>query len=327
MDPDCLVRRDEDESDAGEDEDLPEALEEPLCEEERILRPVGVKIAYKRRWRRTPPPRESFIDPEVITSVRLPFNPTDWWHLTTREGRDYIGPCCGTSGVMQDILCGAYRDSGWIDAPDLLRLGELGESHGGYEDWGEPLSLDGLKETASLEAWTEHDRWGIIGIVYRALRTKLEAGITDHKLQGPGRFKPPHETHTIRVLSNGLSLLRWGDIITRDETDGQHHANRLLLIARVLPAAKLLVKQLANHPPFNGFAIVSKDDRDNVIDNRLGACVYSTAEDAQKIIDLSRKVEKEMAEDSPEHPAAEPFPALIRPIRVSVEEGLVFTDV
>jgi hypothetical protein len=313
--------------DSGEDDDLPEAPRDPLCEEERILRPVGVKLSYKRRWRRNdPPPRESFIDPNVIESVRLPFNPTDWWHLTTREGRDYIGPCCGTSGAMQDIICEAYRDSGWIKSDALLELGGLGETHDGYEDWKEPLSLDDLRAKANLEAWTEHDRWGIIGIVYRALRPKLEASLTWHKLRGPGRFRPPSEKHTIHVLRQGLTLLSWGDIITRENDGGQSHANRHLLIARVLPAAKLLVKQLAEFQPFNGFAIVGEDDKDIVIDNRLGACVYNTVEDAQKIIDLSRKVEKDLAEDNPEHADAKPFAALIRPVRVTVEDGLTFTD-
>ena len=322
----------EEHDDAVDSDDLTDSDDEampadnrkvPLCEEEKLLRPVGVKLAYKQRWcANDPPPREPYVDPSVITHIRLPFTPTDWWELTTRDGKDYIGPCCGTSGAMQDILCGAYRDSGWIEGRDLLRLGALGEGHDGYEDWKDPLSLDELREKTTLDAWVEHDRWGIIGLIYRALRPKLDVSFIDHKLRKPR----PTEKQVFSILRSGLTYLSWRDVFNRNQdTQDQDHANRLLLLARILPAAKLFMKSLTTYQPFDGFALVV-GQTDEVLDNHQGMCIFKTVADAQRVIELSEKSRKSLTEDNPNHPDAEPLDVAIRPVRVSVEEGLVFTD-
>jgi hypothetical protein len=287
----------------------------PLCIEEESLNWVGVRMVFESDWIGDPPDRHAVPNPNLVRSVFLPFTPDDWWELTTRDGDDYIGPCCGTTGAMQDILNSVYRDGGWIDGHELLELGSLAENHeDGFENWGEPLEGDAVIRT--LASWMTLDRWGRIGVVYRVLRKKL----SPKKQSLTVRSRGLPEKDAIPVLRNGMTFLSYEDVFRRnkDEDGQQNHANRILLIARILPAMRTIFDSFKNYQPFEGFALVYKETPDAVLDNRLGACVYKTSDDAQKVLDSSRDISNMEGEDLPS--------ILIRPVRITVEEGLTFTD-
>jgi hypothetical protein len=279
-----------------------------LTEVQKQLMRVGVDFTLVENWVGDVP-RTPVLDPNRIRSVRLPFTPDDWWQLTTREGDDYIGPCCGTTGVMQDILCGAYRDGGWIGSEHFIELGQLAISHGdGFEDWGKPLSESGVK--AAVADWENLERWDRLGVVYRAFKTSLEPkGL--HKLRTPEPVPTEHDH--ISALFAGLGVLRYSDLFAKDEDSGQHRATTMLYVARLVPAMRMLLPMFQAYEPFIGFAIVADEEPDSVLDNSLGLCVYSTVKDAQEIIDISTKNDPK-------------FKTRIRPVRISVPEGLTFMD-
>lgn len=278
---------------------------------EENLGHVGVRIRYGEIWEGTPPDRTSRPDLGTIRSLHLPFTPKAWWDLTTRDGRDYIGGCCGTASAMQDIVCAAYRDGGWIDADDLLELGGLGESHqDGFENWGKPLR--GPKLVRKLTQWRKLSRWSKIGVIYRVTKAKLKppsarAAATHHT--------ESDEKTAIWVARNGLQFLSWRDLFERNkEREEQDHANRLLLIARVLPAMKLVMGSFEGYPPFEGVAIVSSAYPDQVLDNHHGACIFKTLEEARPVIEQTTK-----SLDGA-------VTLLLRPVRVTVQEGVKFLD-
>lgn len=286
------------------------------CPEVELLGGVGVQVHFEDIWEGTHPNRTRRPDLAKVRNIRLPFTPDDWWEMTTRDGNDYIGPCCGTSGAMQDIICSAYRDGGWIDGKDLLSLGQLGESHAdGFEDWGKAFRGKGLEK--KIAKWASLDRWARIGVIYRALKPLLK---TSERLHDRGAVE--QERDILRVLRTGLMVLSYQDLFERPAVisrQEQEHANRLLLIARITPAAKKLLESIRGYAPFEGFAIVVDSSSDRVLDNHHGACIYKTEEGARETIEATRKVVAET--EGQEMPSVS-----IRPVRVSAEHGLEFTD-
>lgn len=280
--------------------------------DEKLRTFAGVEIQYEEEWvgevgkNRHPEPR-----PEIIRQVRLPFTPAEWWELTTREGGDYIGPCCGTTGAMQDILCAVYRDGGWISGSDFLELGMHAESHpDGFENWNKKLSEKQLN--TAIEKWSKVPNWDRIGIIYRALKDRLRPGIQQELWP---RTTDLTEKDVLRILHSGLRYLKFQDVFGGDKDPArQLHANRVVTLARVLPAAKLFFKTLAGYQPFTGVAIVSAENPEHVIDNHQGLCLYKSEEDAQEVIRLSTRGRAERGKFK------------TRPVLVSVEEGLVFMD-
>ncbi len=305
--------------DAGQAPEEAQEQRPPCCPEEEALNQVGVRMHFVENWVGEPPNRHPVIDPSFVRNVLLPFKPDEWWDLTTRDGRNYIGPCCGTTGAMQDILNSVYRNGGWIDSHELLELGGMAESHqDGFEDWDKPLVGDDL--IGALASWQKTDPWSRIGVIYRVLQGKINPP-RDYKPELRKEDKP--EEKAIWVLRNGLTYLSYRDLFERPEEDkATNHANRLLLLARVLPAMKTLLGTLQGYKPFDGFALVPKAQPDTVLNNRMGSCVYATTAAAQKVLDISKRGAVEDGE-----PDAEADPILIRPVRVSIEDGLKFTDI
>jgi hypothetical protein len=296
-----------------------------MTEHEKRLSEVGVKVQYERNWVGEPGKgRHPEPDPTRINRVYLPFKPADWWQLVTRDGEDYIGPCCGTTGAMQDILCGVHRDSGYISDSDLLELGQLGEQHDGTEWWADELTSQKL--TARLKEWKTLDRWTKIGVIYQACRAKLRSGI----LMRANTRTPEAEDgdkNALSTLEYGLRFISYRDLFrnsfeatTPEQVEWektrkvQEHVHQQVLLARVIPAARKVVDALLRKagPPFEGVCIVLTEEHGHVISNGHGLCVYETEKKAQEVID-----------SQPEE--ARPKLAL-RPCRVSVEEGLRFLD-
>jgi hypothetical protein len=292
--------------------ETPAEVRVALTPTDEKLAKVGALVAYDEDWVGEPGSegRHPVQNPKVIQRVLLPFTHADWWELTTQDGKDYIGPCCGTAGAMQDILCRVYRCGGWIDSALFLELGAMGVSHvDGFEDWGKKLSEKGLQK--ALDKWPSLPSWDRIGILYRVLKDRLKPG-SIHELW-PAKADLT-EKDVVRTLNHGFRVLNFQDIVQDERnTSEQHRANRLILLARVLPAMKTFMEALASYGAFEGVAIVGTETPDRVVDNNRGLCIYKTVEGAQEVINIAAHRANRGA-------------VKIRPVRVTVQDGLVFTD-
>ena len=116
-------------------------------------------------------------------------------------------------------------------------------------------------------------------------------------------------------MERGLRTLNWGDLFTRDDpAHGElYAATRLVGVARLLaPLRATLTALEESELTFQGFALVVPGT-DNVYQNGLGMCLYSTREQAQTMLDEWAR----SAQRSGESVEAELVTA-----RVTVKEGL-----
>jgi hypothetical protein len=242
-----------------------------------------------------------------VTHVHVQFTPQEWCDLAMREGRWYIGGCCGTTGAMQDIVNAMFRDSGHLRSGDLIELADLAISHDGFDEFG-PMTDEQFD--AAVTAWQDRrlDPYAKLGVIFNSVRDLLVpdslARPRDETLRDP-------QDAAINTLANTLRTLSWSDLFRDDtETDGQHQANQHLARAKALPLARQLIAALETNPDqFSGFAIVAPST-DRVLSNGRGSCVYSDHQAAEDMVALWAK-----QDDPPEME--------IVPVTVSVDDGLV----
>src|SRR5690606_32489037 len=70
------------------------------------------------------------VELELFHAVQLPLSPHDWVRLCRRNSEEYIGGCCGNMSAVQDILNEWFREDGWVNAHELVDLGESMRDHG-----------------------------------------------------------------------------------------------------------------------------------------------------------------------------------------------------
>lgn len=277
---------------------------------------VQYDIDYSVPWNKRKP------DPNKISSVLLPLTDEEWCFICMRDREGYIGPCCGNTGAMQDIINSVFRDSGWIKSDDFLYLGIQAIGHDGFDEFSdtgiEPEVFLAKMHDAKMrqgvisdEIGVRGDPWAKIGLIFTLLCDKLQP--KKHGINGPG-LPETREKDCVTILSNGLNYLRYEDLFSRDTDIGkQTHANRLLLLARVIPVAKKVVALLdKNNEPFDGYAIVEVGT-DNVLSTRMGLCLFDSEAEVHRIIDLWEKGDPGTAAN-----------VAVRPVRVTTTDGIVF---
>ena len=243
----------------------------------------------------------SYQDETLIQSVTLSFTSNEWVSLTHGDGDNYIGGCCGTTSVMQDIISGCLREGGSLRYYDLRQLGTLGLSHD-EKDWMPPT--DEVFQTL-ISDWETISPWQKIGLIFSTVKDRLtpdseEAPETNNHPDLKGRV-------CYQVAQNALTYLRYEDLCSLD--DSQHKANRGLLTSRLIPALQEVMSLMAkNHEPFRGFALVESSRPNTVVTNRYGYCIFGDQEKAKELMD--RWKDKNLR---------------IRPVLVTIE-GLTFTD-
>jgi hypothetical protein len=281
---------------------------------ERELSELGIDVSFERVWVGTPgADRHWENDRTKIESVTFNFTPDEWSRLVVCDGDEYIGPCCGTTGAMQDIICGVHRAGGAIQCYEFKELGFLGASHDGMEWWSEPVTKEALDERIA-----ERDGlslWDRIGVAYQACSSFMRESSVSKSKPTPADLESGDGV--LNVVRNGLRLLHWGDVIGRPEGTGpkfdadrfQAHANRQVLVSRVIPAARKLVETLEREAgePIDAVCLVQRDNVDVPLQNGYGLTVYKDAEQVRVLFGTVEKI-------------------LIRPCRVSMERGLEFTD-
>jgi hypothetical protein len=274
----------------------------------------GLEIYYGSKWVGEPGvDRREIVLKDWVRDINLPLTPEEWCSLCMRHGDHYIGGCCGQTGYIQDHFNAVFRDSGQIHSQDFLRLAATASRHEGFELFQDDLTQSQFDE--KLSEWDSLGPIDKIGLCFQAVKSKLRD--KDIPKSGVDLENPKDVIH---ILNRGLNFLSWEDIFTRDEKQatGQVHGNTELHLAKILPAAhKLLAALETRTKPFEGFGIFLKSDPNQILDNRLGCCVYHTHEEAQKIVDLWTKPSQDEEDETEDASRFE-----IKPLTISMQEGL-----
>lgn len=284
--------------------------------DEAPLAKLGVKIAYCQEWVGEPPNRHPETRNDAIDNVTLPFSPETWWRISSRDGDCYIGPCCGTTGAMQDIVCGMYRDSGHVASTELIRLAELARDHEGFESWHKELSQEEFE--ARLAVWETLDPWEQLGLIYQGTRAKLRD--SDFRGTVPSQFrKVSDEKRAMWDLEHGLRIMAHEDMFSQvtnssESSRAQQHATNLMLLARIIPACNIVHAYLSKvDDVFEGFAVCSKDKPDEVMHNGLGMCIYGKQKHVDELLEQWKKSDEKVIGK-----------LIVRRVRVTSKDGLSF---
>jgi hypothetical protein len=89
--------------------------------------------------------------------VRL--TPEQWYELCTRDGKYYLGGCCGQLSCFQDFLNAIFRDDGWVYAASLKEAVEGVKSHEGMESFKD---ADALLQTSYNKLHDPIDRMAVV---------------------------------------------------------------------------------------------------------------------------------------------------------------------
>lgn len=291
---------------------------------------------------------------DVFTSVEIPLTPLDWCCLcmrvdgvptgqTDEEGRplyapsEYMGGCCGNMSAVQDRINSWFRfEANGVPAAQLVGVGEAMRDHDGDDsEFSDSITLEQLKEAAH-RLQTEPEKmqaWQKIAFCYQLVKHCYVA-----KLPSASRDHIAPEEEALNVVSNVASALRWDRVWSRSEADTvQRKALRIRAMQQFWPAIKLLhekFQELAPEP-IEAWAFVdlqAGEDRvgtwDGITRIHSGFAIVSTKEEAEELLALWRENDEEFKEEGRRGQREKTVDerVALRPVRVSVEEGLVFLD-
>jgi hypothetical protein len=227
---------------------------------------------------------------DTVSSVYLPLTTLEWCLTSMREpppGYEsfYVGPCCGITGELQDIWNGIFRDGGWADAADLLRVGELARQHEGFDEF-QPLDEYNFRKLVQRWDGGEYNGpWFKVGIVFNAVEPYLKP----RSYENP-RSHGTHETEEQKLtsrLGDALRSIRVDDLFApsgHEMVDAAHSAQREVNRAQVAPLAKKLVDVLGE-VTFEGYAIAEPGAKEPMA-NSYGPCIYLTREAGERVLEL-----------------------------------------
>lgn len=305
---------------------------------ERIqeLEKLGVvRVAYDTVWEDRGDGRQQYELPDVVRGIRLSLTPDQWAAVAQREGSAYVGGCCGNMGAVQDIVCGVFRDDGWMESGDLSTVGWYSRGHEGmefFEEVDDEEFAGRIEELQRAQQITEDgksivDPWGIIGLSYVATESKLKPSWLNQPSGRHPHDDDPPDHFEMQRLYRDLVYVDWKDLFGRvssedDKDKRSHDVQRRLRQARILPAARELVAKLEEQEiDFDGFALV-KPGTDEILSNRLGDCIYSDREGAEEVLAIWRRSVESEDEGTTGHAVVAQDEGEIVPVRVTVENGL-----
>ena len=291
---------------------------------------LGARVNYEQIYGGTPGvDRKHRDDLSHITRVLLPLSDEEWCYICMRERDGYIGPCCGNTGRMQDIINGyAFRDGGWIDGGKFLELGLLARGHEGFDTFEK---VDDEEFTRLLGLWGKLEAWDKIGLIFLAVEDKLQWDNLARPHIPDEESRRSAEEDAFYLLDRGLASISWKELFGPrgiETLDCQDEANTLVMKARILQPAIMVAEQLkADVEHFEGAAIVEKETGE-ILKNNNGYCIYRDEEQAKEILALMTRWEKQEREedDDPirEHIKEQMIAdrVFIAPVRVSVAGGI-----
>ena len=293
---------------------------------EKVLNAIGVKYYTEHDYgKQGTDTRHEFAVP-LFTYVKLPFTPLEWCALCMKDGMFYVGGCCATCSAIQDIISHCFRfDSGLISIKKLSEIAELWILH---EEDGEIQFGKTPKKTlfkgfklGVLDPWQKMALiWHVVKDYYRQ---EIPSGFGDHIRE---------EDKAISLLSTTLSRLsiarmfdNMGESAFVGGNTGQKDTNHLIALSKVVPALKILNKQIKKLAPkdFEGFALMDKlGGPECIAHNSMGLCIYKTREEIDSILDLWGKQENEFEEQAINIDER----IGIRKVKITLKNGLEFTD-
>lgn len=288
------------------------------------LKRLGVEVSLDEEWRGTPGVDRAPHTVNVIGNIRLPFTAAEWCSLCQREGADYIGGCCGSASHLQDTLNSWFRDGGYIHPSALAEFAEMCKLHDGAESrFASVPDLLPIIESGCLDVGNvDRNPWDVLAAVWHLCaghflpRSTKPAAYGDH-------LSPTEKA--ISLVENFCWAFCWNRILSGDDTP-QSKANRALAVHRFLPALKVLTETAYQlYPgPFAGFAVIDNEQGPNAIaKTRMGYALYESEDSIKQLFVEWDSLAAEYKETKHEA-AATKFS--IRPVRVTLDEGIVFTD-
>lgn len=249
-----------------------------------------------------------------IRELQLPFTPEQWYQLCTRDGAYYLGGCCGTYSYCQDLLNGAFRDSGWISARNFRDLMESMASHDGQDNFRseevEEFLAEGQEQElieVCLAKW-DHENflpWVKLDLVWNTVKDHLK--VEDPAAQGndPARYED-----AINIIADSAFLLNCRHIFDTEDSL-QSKAETVRIMHELYPALRTVMNRLsdAGIDPVEGYAVMSGQE----IYSHSRFKIFKTHEEAEQAIAAWA--------DSPynEH---EELQFHVAHVRISFEKGL-----
>jgi hypothetical protein len=239
-----------------------------------------------------------------LRRVHLNWDSHLWCKTCMREGDHYIGGCCGTSGAMQDIINSVFRDGGELNMDTLESLAGYGISHDGKDSlWGE----------GALPVEPPTDPWDQLALTWRVLR---EFADTKRGKHGYDRRKPRYPLEEeLHALSKYAFHYTWRCLMKDNATN---EGRIRLYAARLYPSMRTLLNHFAEGlglEPVDLWAVWYKDRIHHDF------MFYATEKEALDDINDSRRRRQDNAEI-----LAQLDSMRVRPVRVSLDEGIRFLD-
>lgn len=236
----------------------------------------GLQVTYEEEY--PPEGGEPTLNKNQVRGLFFPLTNEEWCELCMNEGQFYVGGCCGQTSAIQDLFMGIFRESGVAKAAEILELMQSASRHDGFEEYS--LEWNGDLEKLVSE-WETLSPIKKIGICCQAMKEKLK----------PVWVKLPRERRDTEdwcdILEGSLQLLRFRDLMKTDGDKSQKHANREVLLARILPACQKVLEKVIPRlaKPFRGFAVTKKGSTE-ILSDGYGLCVYETEKKAKTMIAL-----------------------------------------
>jgi hypothetical protein len=269
----------------------------------------------------------------VFSGFLIPFTAEEWCAIAMRESDHYIGGCCGTTSAAQGYVNAAFQDGGYISGKDLSELADLLAHHDepvkAFCTFNEPKEpIADLVEKA-VKRWKKIDPWSKIALLWHV--TKNFIGPEVPRAYGKHMSELEVAMSTVEDLLRYLSferVFKWGRTGESEELDSQGTAQRAVLMAKLLPALKVVYDQIKilDAGPFEGFALIDKEKGpDAVARNGRGLCLFSTREEVDDLLKLWREQEAQY-EEKTERDGKIDDRIGVRRVRVTTEKGLEFLD-
>lgn len=307
----------------------------------RLLKGLGVEYTRETEYR-----DQGSVELNLFKAVKLPLTPYEWCALCQNEGRYYLGGCCGSMSRLHDVVDGVFRiDSGFLPVRTLAEIADAIVAHGevtsGYTfgDEHDPTKLVGkLKRALSrvekdrAKGKTVIDPWAFMAVLWHVVKDFYAPDPPRMLVADSDKSDKAKLDDAISTLYHTFQRLTFeqffGEPADKNDHATQRRAGRLVKLARMLPALKILNEQIDQLDPgdFDGFAVVAKAAPDEVLTNSYGYCVYESEAAAQKMLRLLLG-EREEYEGEPARERKVDVDLLqIRPVTVNKSTGIAFKE-
>lgn len=245
---------------------------------------LGVNYRRTTKWVGEVGVDRRCVDLDEVKTVQLPLTAEEWCSMCTRDGENYMGPCCGNMGAMQDVLNGVFRETGWTETSDFRRIADACINHDGFKGFTD----EGLLSKALEKGLEGMHPWDKVGVVWQAAQNVLT-------VQNKELLKPEDIddlTGAMRIASYHLRCLRWAKLWTKTNDGGQSNCLYKVDLAATLAALRTIYDELEKRQveSIEGFALRDKDGK--IGENHFGAAMFEERTKAEEMLEISAKNEK-----------------------------------